>query len=69
MLTFKDCLVKTGEIGYVDELMLSVARVSGLPGAHLREQVLFETGQRGEIISLHPHIFKSREKIVYCSFK
>jgi F-type H+-transporting ATPase subunit alpha len=55
MLTFKDCLAKTGEIGFVEELMLSVARVSGLPTAHLREQVLFETGQRGEIISLHAH--------------
>ncbi len=56
MLTFNDCLAKTGEIGFVEELMLSVARVNGLPGAHLREQVLFETGQRGEIISLHAHI-------------
>lgn len=56
MLTFKDCLAKTGEIGFVEELMLSVARVSGLPGACLREQVLFETGQRGEIISLHAQI-------------
>ncbi|MBI5358377.1 hypothetical protein HZB69_01980 [Candidatus Amesbacteria bacterium] len=56
MLTFKDCLAKTSEMGYVEELMLSVARVSGLPGVCLREQVLFETGQRGEVISLHPNI-------------
>ncbi len=56
MLTFKDCLAKTSEMGFVEELMLSVARVSGIPGAHLREQVLFESGQRGEIISLRPNI-------------
>ena len=56
MLTFKDCLAKTSEMGYVEELMLSVARVSGLPGVCLREQVLFESGQRGEVISLHPNI-------------
>ncbi len=43
-------------MGFVEELMLSVARVSGIPGAHLREQVLFESGQRGEIISLRPNI-------------
>ena len=56
MLSFKDCLTKTAEMGFVEELMLSVARVSGLPGAHLREQVLFESGQRGEIISLHANM-------------
>ncbi len=43
-------------MGFVEELMLTVARVSGLPGAHLREQVLFESGQRGEIISLHANM-------------
>jgi F-type H+-transporting ATPase subunit alpha len=53
MNTFTDYLAKIREIGFVEEATSSLAYVTGLPTAALHEVVLFETGEMGQIISLH----------------
>lgn len=53
MNTFSDYLEKNKEIGFVEEATSSLAYISGLPNAALSEVVLFETGEMGQIISLH----------------
>jgi len=55
MNRFEEFLKKTGEVGYVDEMIHSVAYVSGLPEAQAYELVVFENGDFGEIISLGEH--------------
>ena len=55
MQNFEDYLKTTGEVGYVDEMVHSVAYVSGLPGAAVNEIVVFEEGSKGQIISLGEH--------------
>ncbi len=45
-------LDKVGEIGFVDEIVHSIAYVSGLPKAHPDEVVIFETGEIGEVLSI-----------------
>lgn len=52
MEQFKKHLKETGEIGYVEEVMQSIAYVSGLPKAMPSERVIFETGEFGEVLSL-----------------
>ncbi len=52
MSTFEELLTKTGEVGYVDEVVHSIVFVSGLPNAHINEVVLFEEGGTGQILSL-----------------
>src|SRR5512135_3467595 len=41
-----------GEIGFVDEVKHSLVYVSGIPKAHLREVVIFENGDLGEVFSI-----------------
>ena len=55
MNRFEEFLKKTGEVGYVDEMIHSVAYISGLPEAQAYELVVFENGDFGEIISLGEH--------------
>ena len=52
-LSFSDYLKSIGEIGFVEEATASLAHISGLPNASQNEVVLFETGEQGQIISLH----------------
>jgi F-type H+-transporting ATPase subunit alpha len=51
-MNFSDYLEKTKEVGYVEQTSRSIVYVSGLPGAHPSEMVVFEGGGTGEIISL-----------------
>lgn len=51
-ITFKDYLDKSGEIGYVEEVVHSLVYVEGLPSIKLDEVVVFETGQIGKVMSL-----------------
>jgi F-type H+/Na+-transporting ATPase subunit alpha len=53
MKDFNYFLDKIGEIGFVDEILHSVAYVSGLPKAHPGELVIFEGGDFGEVFSLN----------------
>lgn len=55
MNRFQEFLKKNGEVGYVDEMVHSVAYVSGLPDAEAYELVVFENGEFGQIISLGEH--------------
>lgn len=50
--TFKNNLNQTGEIGFVEEIVHSIAYVNGLPGACPHELVIFEDGSLGEVLSL-----------------
>jgi F-type H+-transporting ATPase subunit alpha len=52
MKDFAYYLEKIGEIGFVEESMHSIAYVSGLPGAHPNEIVIFENGELGSVFSL-----------------
>ncbi|HUD44563.1 MAG TPA: F0F1 ATP synthase subunit alpha [Patescibacteria group bacterium] len=52
MAKFTDYLQSTGEIGYVNEAVSSLAYVSGLPGAKVNEVILFESGESGIVDSL-----------------
>lgn len=49
---FKDYLKETEEIGFVEEVVSSIAYVSGLPGARLLEIVIFESGNFGQVFSI-----------------
>ncbi len=51
MKTFNDYLKKTGEVGFVDTVLGPVIYGHGLPHAHPKEMVLFETGEVGYIMS------------------
>lgn len=52
MEKFENYLKKTGEVGYVEEIIHSLVYVSGLPSARIGEIVLFESGELGQAISL-----------------
>lgn len=49
---FNNLLEKTGEIGFVDAISDPLIYVTGLPTASLREVVLFESGQLGQVLAL-----------------
>ncbi len=49
---FEQTIAQFSEVGYVEEVHSAVIRVSGLPGAHLEEVVLFENGAEGFIYGL-----------------
>lgn len=49
---FNASLEKTAEIGFVEEVIHSIAYVSGLPGATPNELVVFENGGFGEVVAL-----------------
>lgn len=52
MHDFKDILDKMGEVGVVSEVVQSLAKVSGLPGARTGEMIIFETGEMGQVSAL-----------------
>jgi len=51
-LDFSAALKSIPEIGFVRRVTQSIIWIEGLPGATLREMVILESGQRGEIIGL-----------------
>lgn len=54
MHDFDSYLNKIGEIGFVDEIVHSIAYVSGIPNAKPNEVIIFEGGEVGSVISLSP---------------
>src|SRR3989344_1489268 len=52
MRDFSFYLDKIGEIGFVEQALHSIVYVSGLPGVHLSEIVVFETGDIGQVFSI-----------------
>ena len=68
MKDFSYYLNELHEFGIVTQINHPIVVVSGLPKAKLHEIVLFETGQKGQIFSLHPQhveiLLLSREKIL-----
>lgn len=54
MNKFQYYLDATSEVGSVDEISSSLAKVSGIPGARITETVIFESGEVGQIISIRP---------------
>lgn len=48
-MTYEEQLKLTGEYGVVEQVTQSIAHVAGLPGAHIHELVVFETGHIGEV--------------------
>lgn len=52
MKNFQFYLDKTGEIGFVEQSLHTLAYVSGLPRAKPKEVILFETGEIGQVLSL-----------------
>lgn len=53
MKDFNNYLNTIGEIGYVEEILNSVAYVSGLPKATLNEVLLFASGGQGFVLSMN----------------
>ncbi len=53
MKTFNEYLKKTGEVGFVDTVLGPIIYGHGLPHAHPKEMVLFETGEVGYIMSFN----------------
>src|SRR5260221_10663772 len=54
MKTFDDYLKLTQEIGFVDQMLESIAYAHGLPSLNPGEMVIFETGDLGYTIGIHP---------------
>lgn len=54
MMDFKYYLEKIQEIGFVEESLHSLVYVSGVPGIHPQEIVLFEDDGLGQVISFTP---------------
>lgn len=52
MKTFQEYLAATQELGIVQELKQSLIIATGLPSVKLFEQVLFESGETGQVIGL-----------------
>jgi F-type H+/Na+-transporting ATPase subunit alpha len=50
---FNEYANQSGEIGYVTEIRYPIVSVTGLPNVRLHELVFFETGDTGEVFSLH----------------
>ncbi len=53
MKNFISHLETTQEVGFVEEVLQGIVHVAGLPSARNHELVIFETGQAGQVISLH----------------
>jgi len=58
MKSFNDYLNESGEIGFVEEIVHSLAHVSGIPNAVAQELVVFENGDIGQVFSLSSEIAK-----------
>ncbi len=52
MFDFESYLDKTGEVGYVDQVVDGVVTVVGLPQVGLGEVVVFENGEKGQVLAL-----------------
>lgn len=52
MRDFQIYLEKTGEVGFVEQSLQTLAYVKGLPAAKANEVVVFETGETGQVLSL-----------------
>ncbi|MFV1916996.1 MAG: hypothetical protein ACC618_00700 [Patescibacteria group bacterium] len=52
MQTFQHYLDKTGEIGFVDQVIHTLCYVSGLPRVKPSEVVLFDSGELGQVMSI-----------------
>jgi F-type H+-transporting ATPase subunit alpha len=52
MQNFKYYLDKVGEIGFVDQVVHSIAHVVGIPHVRVSEVVMFESGDLGQVLSL-----------------
>lgn len=52
MKDFQIYLEKTGEVGFVEQSLQTLAYVKGLPEAKANEVVVFETGETGQVLSL-----------------
>lgn len=52
MKDFQTLLKTIGEIGYVEEAVLALAYVNGIPGCRPSEIIVFETGEFGQVMSL-----------------
>ncbi len=50
--TFTKFLTESGEIGFVEAYDHPIVEVSGLPGASVKETVLFESGNIGQVVLL-----------------
>lgn len=55
MKSFEYYLNKVGEVGDVEAATKSVVWVNGLPAVTPNELILFETGQKGQTLFLHPN--------------
>ena len=53
-MTYEEGLQKFNEYGEVVEVRHPIALVSGIPGARAQEVVVFDSGERGQVISLAP---------------
>lgn len=53
MKTFEEYLKDTGEVGFVDTVLGPIVYAHGLPHAHPKERVVFETGEMGYIMSFN----------------
>src|ERR1035437_9331551 len=58
MNDFEKLLNKTGEIGYVTQVIDIIVYAEGLPGAKPNEIVVFESGEMGQILSLAPDVIE-----------
>lgn len=67
MNDFQQHLSKTAEIGFVKEVVGSIAIVSGLPTVRPDEFVVFESGDMGQVFTLSPDVIEvltfSREPV------
>lgn len=52
---YQSHLETLGEYGVVEQIHHPIVEVSGLPGAHQRELVVFENGEYGEVFLLEKH--------------
>ena len=52
MNNYKKSLEKSGEIGYVTQVIDTLVYANGIPGAKPDEIVVFETGELGQVLSL-----------------
>ena len=51
-MEFEELLKATGEVGYASQVSQSVVHIDGLPGTMLGEELVFATGQTGQVVSL-----------------
>jgi len=56
---FEDHLKSAGEVGYVEVVIQSVIRISGMPGARIGEMLLLESGQTGQVTALRPDLVEA----------